>query len=154
MKDLEVPMREQVVDRTSLLLTMPWVDWFLRLVTRLPTAQRVTVKAPYMSSIPATAMMPLQRGVIGFLRVSYLLRVTQPASSAGQVVLTLRWTDAQPELKQSRTLNGVGSSVEDFQDVLMYADCSQPVTYEVAYSTSGTNPLQYMLDLVVEQVNG
>ena len=154
MKDIEVPMLEPVVDRTTLLFTQPLVDWLLRLVRHLPATQRFVVLTPLAKAIPTTPMVPLQRGAVAFLRVTYFLNVTQPATSAGTVQVILRWTDAALTVFQGAILNGTASKKLDMQTILIHADCSQPITYETAYSTSGTNPLLYQLDLVVEQLNG
>jgi hypothetical protein len=147
-------MLEPVVDRTSLLFTQPLVDWLLRLVRHLPATQRFVGTSPYTAAIPATSLVPQQRGVVAFLRVNYLLTVTRPASGSGQVVLTLRWTDTTAQLAQSTVLHGTVGNVFDLRSVLIHADCNQPIMYDVAYTSSGTTPLQYTLDLVVEQVNG
>lgn len=153
MQNLEVPMLEPVVDRTTLLFTQPLVDWLLRLVSRIPATQRLAMKSSYASAIPPTALVSQQRGV-AFLRVLYLLRVTQPASGDGRAVLTFHWTDAEPELEQSAVLDGTPGRTSDRGSVLIHANRERPITYDVAYDSQGETPLHYVLDLVVEQVNG
>jgi hypothetical protein len=147
---LDFPMQLPVVDRVSLLLTKSWADWFIEFFRRTTTVYRQAGKPNTAAAIPATALVPSQRGV-NFLRVTYNLRVTQAPTTSGSVQLSLAWTDVVTQTFTGAALTGLGVQM---QSVLMHADCAQPTTYAVAYNSVGTTPLQYTLDLVVEQVSG
>ena len=148
MKNLEIPMPQPVVDRDSLLLTMPWVDWFLRLLSQLVTAERPSVTSPSTAAVPWTPLVHQQKG-FGFLRVNYSLRVTTVVGG-GSVRFALAWSDDAGARTFQGTLLTTAGGV-DFQSVLIYANRAVPITYSVAYTSSGTPKLQYSLDLVVEQ---
>lgn len=148
--NIEILMKEQVVNRDSLLLTMPWVDWWLDFLKSVVTVSRPVVRANFAAAINPTALIKQQRG-FGFLRVSYNLRVLTPAGGSGSLQLALAWTD-DAGLRQflGAVVPGNKAGNVDMQSTVIYANRAFPVTGAVMYTTSGTPSLQYSIDIAVE----
>lgn len=128
-----------------------WYRWLSTVITRLLQAV-LTVSAVHraLSSAVATTTIytPAQPGVV---RVSWTMQVTTPATTNSSIAVTFGWkanTVAQTEAFAALTTNTTGTHGSG--SVVIRPDSAQPITYAVAYSSTGGVSLAYQIDVTVE----
>ncbi len=137
-------------------LSLPWVNWFTTLqqdVQEAPYRLTTVTVAGQTAAIGATAL-PLGALATGLYRVSYLARVTTPASTSSSLTVTLGFTNGGVSCTiAGAAMTGNSTSTVQSQTVLVSIDASTPLTYSTAYSSTGATAMAYSLWLVAEQVD-
>jgi hypothetical protein len=90
----------------------------------------------------------------GLYRVSFVVRVTQAATTSSSLTVTLGWTRSAIALTAagSAIVNGGVTSVQS-GSVLMRAASATDLTVAVAYASVGATPMLWEIDVVVEFVS-
>lgn len=152
------PLRTTLADvdeypQRTYFLSRPWVEWLNALVNFIKASAivgSVTGSTPMAGALPLTTI-PLQTDFSGLARVTWYLRITQAASANSSVSVTIQYTDGGVV----RTLTGAALTtnvVTAFQSITTFVRCDPgtPVQYATSYSSQGSRPMLYTLDLIVE----
>lgn len=155
------PLTSAIVDRDQQgqitgLMTRVFNQWLLalkRLVEAAPSVVAIVAKITpaLQAAIPTTsAYLTPQAGVY---RISYVLRVTQAATTSSSVAVTFGWIRGglPQSLAIAAIVNGGPTSLA-LGEVPLRADKGVDLTYTTAYASVGGIPMQYELDLIVELI--
>jgi hypothetical protein len=138
-------------------VTMPWINWFSSL-------QQDVQQAPYRLTSVNLDNQVASLGVTGFAlgrlsaglyRVSYLMRVTTPAtvSSGLSVGIGFTRTGITSVLAGvTMTDNAIGACRSE--TFLVRIDSATPVTYRSTYVSVGAIVMQYGVSFTLELVDG
>lgn len=130
-----------------------WVNFFDALWTRLAanSAFLKRLSVPEQSAaLPATPI-PVGSVEAGWYRVSVYLRVTQAATTSGDVTVTIEHVDNSINCEQdSQTVtNDVTKPISD--TLLVKMDAGSPLTFTTTYNSVGATQLKYRVDVLVEK---
>mgnify|MGYP006264961413 CR=1 FL=1 len=149
------PAQDPIARKGDGLLSLPWLNWFT-------TLQQDVQQAPYQltsvtvtgqsAAIGATAL-PLGALASGLYRVSYLARITTPATTSSSLTVTLGFTNGGVTctLAGAAMTSNTTTTVQS-QTVLLQIDASTPLTYSTAYSSTGAQAMVYSLWVTAEEV--
>lgn len=136
-------------------LARSWVQWLNTLAQAVqstsPLLRTVSLSAQAASLAPTP--VPSVTTVTGIYRLSYFTRITQAATTASSLTVTLGWvTGGQPCTVVGAAL--VANTVTTNQSgvVVVTADQATSFTYSTSYSSTGATPMQYALTVTVERV--
>jgi len=154
----DVPVSPETVDRNGQKTRSPYfsqelVDWFLEQQTRAEDSPEflVTVTLIAQDAAIATTPIPMPALAAGVYRVTAYLRITRAATVSSSVQLTITATDGGVSCPQSAAaVTGNTTATVHGATFVVRSDAAQPISYAVAFSTSGATPAQYRLDLRVE----
>lgn len=150
-----VPFRNALARVTGTIATVTddWRRWFQevkdaidRAAQRAGSAVALTAQ---VASIAATAM-PIAGQPAGLYRVSWLLRVTQAATTSGSAQISLIGTVDSVVTTQQGTAVANTLGAVDSGSALVEVDAGTDIQYAVTYASVGATPLRYSLDIVVE----
>lgn len=131
----------------------PWIDWWQALADRLSqTADRLRM-LELVGQSGSIGLTPIPLGTIaaGLYRVSYYVRVTQPAGTSSALQVTIGWTDGGVSMSApGASLTGNLPTTHETRTLVIRSDANGPITYSTSYSSSGSPAMQYALRLVVE----
>jgi hypothetical protein len=150
-----VPRKSNVLSTIAALIARDWDQWFIAVARASDTAaQRIGQPvdlADQAAALPATTVAQVPTD--GLYRISFYVRVTQPASVSSSVSVLVRWTDGGVALAAGTaalTTNTTGTFATLV--FLVAADQGTTVTVETTYASVGGTPMQYRLDVRVESV--
>lgn len=150
------PGNNPMIDRADLTVTRPWYQWLIALIDRVDNgARRVAVErvSAQAASIGTTAL-PIGLIAGGLYRVSWALRVTQAATSSSSLTVGLSWTDGTIACSLSgAAVTGNTTATTQSGTALIQVDQGTPVSYSTTYASSGATPMQYQVEIVLEQVS-
>lgn len=154
------PVRDAIgiEDPSSGKLLMPrkWVDWISALSTHVQTNTNLltTVGLTAQAASIGTTSLPLAILGAGLYRITYYARITVAATVSSSLIVSLGWTDHTVSCSLDSAAI-VGNTVSTVQGgtIMVRNDASAPLTYATAYVSVGATPMQYSLDLLVEQIN-
>jgi hypothetical protein len=163
MIDTEVNSKSTTELQTSV-ISNTWFKYFLQMQDRAEntpyavgtvfdtlTDQTAAIAATKVTiSTPTGLTTNLSKGLY---RVLTYARITQAASTSSSLTVTLGWEDGTVACTSSGSaLTGNTTATTGSLDVMIRSDADTSVTYETAYSSSGSTAMQYRLDVVLEQV--
>ncbi len=150
------PIADPVVDPArGWRLTEVWKNYFSRMPATLgsiPNILNVVSLSTQSASIGATDFSGTSL-LAGLYRVMYHIRVTQAATTSSSLTVTLAWTEGG--VAQSYVGSAItGNTLTTFQlaTLLLRCDGAAPVSYAVAYASTGATPALYSLDVVIEKI--
>jgi hypothetical protein len=134
----------------------PWSDYFNGLDAQLSQSFAVLQTVHIESGSAAIGVTPISNQILGagLYRVSVYLVELQPDNVGSSVQVSINWTDRST----SRTLAGAAVTANSINAAqsstyVLRIDRATPITYAVAYSSTGAAPkLIYSLDVTLEQV--
>lgn len=134
----------------------PWSDYFNGLDVQLAQTFSLVNQVQIPSGSTLVSATPIVNTILapGLYRVSYYLVELQADNVGSSVTVTIGWTDRGT----ARSLAGAAVTLNNLQAVqtntyLLRIDGSTPITYAVAYSSTGATPkMIYSLDITLEQV--
>lgn len=150
------PVNDPLARKSDGLLSLPWLNWFTTLQQDVQEApyRLTTVTVPATSAAIGATAVPLGALASGLYRVSYLARITTPATTASSLTVTLGFTNGGVACQLTgAALTGNTTATVQSDTVLVQVDASTPLTYSTAYSSTGAQAMAYALWLVVEQVD-
>jgi hypothetical protein len=150
-----LPNDAPMVDAQTRRITPVWYRYLsVAIVGRLQASAFVTKAVTRTGQAAAIGATPIAQGSAGLYRVSWNLRVTQPATTSSSLTVTIANTDGGINVVQSGPAL-TGNSLITLQSglVLVRADAATAITYAVAYTSVGATPLQYAISVVAEQAN-
>ena len=113
--------------------------------------RKAAVRRTALSASVGTTPLPLGTVAPGVWRISYVIRVTTPATLTSSLQVILTWTAGGV----TQTVTGAaitGNTTDTVQGatVVMRVDSATPISYSVAYVSTGATPAQFTIDLVAE----
>ena len=130
-----------------------WLQGLLAAVNRTTQLVGTVVTLSAQHAAVTTTDVPTGALAGGVYRLSYVLQVTQAASVSSSVTVTAGWTaNAQTFSVAGATLTANTLTTQDNGSLLMNVDAGTPITYAVAYTSSGSTALQYSLSVRAEQL--
>ena len=163
MIDTEVNSKSTTELQTSV-ISNTWFKYFLQMQDRAEntpyavgtvfdtlTDQTAAIAATKVTiSTPTGLTTNLSKGLY---RVLTYARITQAASTSSSLTVTLGWEDGTVDCTSSGSaLTGNTTATTGSLDLMIRSDADASVTYETAYSSSGSTAMQYRLDVVLEEV--
>lgn len=150
-----LPINDAIVDDAGR-PTRVFIDVYTALTQDVDDAPaRLGTSVGQTAQTAAIGVTPFTVGTLagGLYRVSANLRITQQATTSGSVGVNLTFTkDGQTFTVTGTTLgNTLGASRGDTW--LVHIDGATPISYSTAYASVGGTPMEYDLDLVLEQVD-
>lgn len=127
--------------------------WLSGLVQQQQSTARIVTAKRFVNQASSLAATGLNVTGAGVYRVTWYLRVTQPASVSSSVTVTITATDQGNVCQQAGpavTGNTVTTVQSGFVDV--ETDAASPVTVSAAYASIGATPLLYTLIVTCEQI--
>ena len=149
--------RDPIAEAKTGLVPRVWVSWLQALAQQVDAAAfRVqTVSLTAQGATIATTSVPIPSITYGLYRVSYALRITRAATSSSSATVTVGWKDGTVSCAQAFTaVTGNTTATVQSGTVLVRCDAAGPITYAVAYASTGATSMQFQLDVVVEAVPG
>lgn len=129
-----------------------WYRWLAALLIWIQSMARVLNRTSLLNQTGAIGTTTLVVAQAGIYRVSWVLRITQPASVSSSVTVSVGYTDEAALCSQSDPLGGVtGNTVTTVRSgsVVVKSD-NGPITFSTAYASVGATPMKYKLDLITE----
>jgi hypothetical protein len=118
-----------------------------RLQAAAYTSKTVTL-ANQAAAIGATA---LSSGAAGRYRVSWIVRMTQAATTSSSFTLTIANTDGAVNVSQAgAAVTGNTTTTVQSGAFIVRADAGTAVTYAIAYASVGATPMTYTVSLTIE----
>jgi hypothetical protein len=136
-------------------ITTVWNLFLLSITTRLQQgvlALKVTSRTGLSAAIVTAAALTTTSA--GLYRVSYVIRVTQAATTSSSLTVTLGWVRSGVPITQAFAAIA-GNTVTTYQStaLVVKADALTDLTYAVAYASVGATPMKFEIDVTVEQVS-
>lgn len=152
------PRRVQFGNRRDPLegtLSDVWVRWFdqLGLVTEQAPSRIATVElTAQAASISATDMTDGTLSA-GLYEVKFYARITQAGTVSSSLTVTLDWTDGgvTPSFSGA-AITGNTTTTFQSETKLIRIDSTSPVRYSTTYASVGATPMNYSLDVVLNEV--
>lgn len=150
------PVRDPLAERSTGLMTMPWINWFTQLVlnANAAPARLVSVTATAQNAAIGTTSFALGALASGLYRVSYMARITTAATTSSSLTVTVGFTNGGVTCALAgAAMTGNTTSTVQSGVFLLQIDQSTPVTYSTAYASVGATAMVYGLWLTAEQVD-
>lgn len=113
-----------------------------------------TTSVPAGTSAAVTTATAYQTTRPGLFRVSYIIRVTRPATTSSALQVTIGWVSGGvAQTKAGASLTGNLITTYETDSFIVRADGLTDVTYAVSYGSVGGTTLQYQADVVVEALS-
>ncbi len=149
------PERNSVLSQRPGLFSNEWLRWIRLLVAAVNSAPGQLGRVLLMAQQAAIALTSIPTSELndGLYRISWYLQITQAATTSSSVTITVGWTARG--VAQSFTAAAVtGNTLTTYQpgDLFVRVDEGTAITYSTAYASVGATPMQYSLDVAVEQV--
>lgn len=143
-----------MVEAPALTISSVWYRYLsVALVGRLQSSAFLSKSLTLTDQAAAIPPTALAVGAGGVYRVSWMVRITQPATGGSSVTVTITSTDTGVTVSQSGApVTGNTTATVESGIVLTRADAASAVTYAVAYSSSGSTAMHYEISLAVEQL--
>jgi hypothetical protein len=149
-----MPAQDRVLDERGRFRTV-WVIWLQQLLENQNRAAMQVVGPVILEDVTGALavtpfLTPALRG--GLYRVSYYVRIVNPAGTSSSVAVSVGWTDKGVPCQASgaavtgNTITSTGTGT-----FLLSADASTPVTYSTTYSSTPAG-MRYRLALWLEEV--
>jgi len=154
-QDSVIELDDSPSRRTPFYMAKSWIIWLQQSVLlRLSAAIAITktvVLAAQAATIATTSLQTLTSG--GLYRISYVIRVTQAATTSSSLTVTIGWVDAGVALTLvGSALTGNLTTSLQSASVVVRAAALSDLTYAVLYASVGATVMQYRIDCVVEQL--
>jgi hypothetical protein len=139
----------------------PWSDYFNGLDNQIAQSFVVLQTQSVAAGSAAIGVTPISGDILsaGLYRVSYYLVELQADNVGSSVTVSISWTDSGSTITPTtRTLSGAAVTANSVNAVqtntyLLRIDRATPITYAVAYSSTGGTPkMIYSLVVSLEQV--
>lgn len=129
-----------------------WETWLRTLWNALNRTPQVLVSQTWTAqAVRIATTTVLVAPVTGLYRLSYVVRVTQAATTSSSLQVTLGWTDGGQALTMlGESLIGNTVTTSETLSVLVRADAKTALTVAASYSSGGTTPMQFGLSVVAE----
>ena len=136
------------------MVTEKWVKWLTDQTDAIDAAPTRLGAANLTAQSASIGATEIPAGVLsaGLYAIWYYFRVTTPASSSSKLIISFAWTDGgvSPALSGSAVEGNLTTSVQS-GNLLVRIDAATPVTYAMAYTSSGATAMQYSLDVILER---
>ena len=143
--------REPFLDRAGQ-LALAWWRYLSDLRT-VPLRLTDVALATQGASIAATALHTVGAVQRGIYRLAYYQRVTRAATTSSELTTTFGWTDGGvAQTISGAVMNGNTTATQQTGTLLVRADKATTLTYATAYVSVGGTPMQYSLDITLEQL--
>jgi hypothetical protein len=157
-----VPLRDPLVElkkdpkgRLIGEVSWSWLNYFLKQNTRITESPHrlrrvsLTVQAAAIATTP----VPLAALGAGLYRITIYARITQPATVSSSLTVTVGWTDGGVSVVASgAAIIGNTTATQQSFSQLVKLDQATPLTYATAYASVGGTPMQYALEVVIEEL--
>ena len=151
-----LPNDAPVVEQESLRITPVWYRYLsVALVGRVQASAYVAKAVTLVNQSAAIGLTALlAQGSFGVYRVSWVVRVTQAATTSSSLAVTVANTDGGVNVQQVGPALG-GNTITSVQSgsFLVRADAATAISYAVAYTSVGATPMLYTISVVIETVN-
>lgn len=145
---------ERAKNLPELVASRDWSDYFSDLQDTVDTvAKRAAehVRSTGLAVAIATTPLNIADDVEGLYRVSYQVRVSQPATTSSSFQVTITWTQDGVVQTETGTLqNGNLTTTREGRSLVIRADAATPISYAVAYASVGATAMQYEVDIHAE----
>jgi hypothetical protein len=147
---------DQRTKRMSGYLPTPWSDYFNGLDAQLAQSFATVDHVQIPNGSAAIGVTPITNRILsaGVYRVSYYFVELQADNVSSSATVTISWTDRST----ARSLSGAAVttnalSAAQTNTYLLRIDRATPITYAVAYTSTGGAPkMIFGLDIMLEQV--
>jgi hypothetical protein len=150
---LRMPVREPVIDENGIVQRA----WRLFFRTQNDTLSYASVNAGSVSKTvqqASIAATPVPMTVsAGFYRVSVYARRTQAATTSSDLKVDIGFTESGASLTVTTGTDSTNTTSKVVTgNWVLRVDQTTTITYATTYASVGATPMQYRLDVVVEQV--
>lgn len=150
---LRMPVRENIADDDGLITRA----WRLFLRQQNDSLSYATVNAGSVSKTVQQASIgatPVPMTVnVGFYRVSVYARRTQAATTSSDLKVDIGFTESGTSLTVTTGTDSTNTTTKVLTGSwVLRVDQTTTITYATTYASVGATPMQYRLDVVVEQV--
>lgn len=149
-----IPNTEPPIEPTTKLISGPWYLWFAGLVARTQLGAqllKIVTLTGQAASIGATTLNVTLAA--GLYRVSWVLRVTTPATVSSSIAVTTSYTDEGLGVSQAGpAATGNTALTTQSGSFLAKSDAAAPVTFSTTYASVGGVAMVYKLDVTCELV--
>lgn len=149
--------RDPIADKTTGLVSWVWKSWLQALAQQTDAApfRLQTVSLDGQGAAIATTSVPIASLALGLYRITYALRITRAASSSSSATVTIGWIAGTVACSQAfAAVTGNTTDTVQSGSLLVRGDANAPITYAVAYASSGGTSMLFSIDLVVEAIPG
>lgn len=149
-----VPRRDRVVNQSGT-VTKAWAEYFSALseTNAISSTTAGTVDLTGQSASIASTSIPIQTVYTAMYRVSYYAEITQAATVASSLTVTIGWVHSSKTFSQSGAAITGNTTTTQQNDVLtILVDGSSPLTYSTTYSSTGATAMEYALSITAELV--
>ncbi len=130
-----------------------WLGDFVLEADQKPTSRARVSRAGEEAAI-GTTPLPIGSLSAGMWRVNYHVRVTQAASGSSDLRVSIHWTDGGiAQTHQGTLVNGNLTTSRDGAAVIVVSDSDTPISYAVSYNSVGATPMQFRIDIAVEELS-
>jgi len=150
-----IPLSDPLVTPDRL-VSQQWIYYFTDqgdLVNASSQGVGNTGSLTSQSAAIATTNLPVLVVTAGLYRVTYYAEITQAAGSSSSLTVTVGWTHNSKSFTQSgAAITGNTTTTQQNGIFNLLVDGNTAMTYETAYSSSGTPSMEYELLVTVESV--
>jgi len=132
-----------------------WVEWFTQLTDDVDSTSARIGGVSLTSQAASIGATDLSGGTIsgGLYRLTYYARITQAASTSSSLTVSFGWTDGSVSPTYSgAAITGNTTTTIQSGSIMVKVDANSPITYSTTYASVGATPMQYKLEVVLEQV--
>lgn len=148
------PLRDAIADQTGE-VRPAWQTWLLSIKSffgMVPQILRRVSLTAHGAAIGTTAF-PVGTLAPGLYRITTYARITRAGTVSSSLTLTFAWTDGGVACTLSLPANTGNTTATVQTAVLMVkVDAASPLSYSAAYVSVGATTMQFLLELLLEQV--
>ena len=150
---LRMPVREPLTDDDGMVQRA----WRLFFRTQNDTVSLASVNVGAVSKVlqaASIAATPVPMTVnVGYYRISVYARRTQAATTSSDLKVDIGWTESGATLTATTGTDSTNTTTKVLTgNWVVRADQTTTITYATTYASVGATPMQYRLDVLVEQV--
>lgn len=150
---LRMPVREPLTDDDGMVQRA----WRLFFRTQNDTVSLASVNVGAVSKLlqaASIAATPVPMTVnVGYYRISVYARRTQAATTSSDLKVDVGWTESGATLTATTGTDSTNTTTKVLTGSwVVRADQTTTITYATTYASVGATPMQYRLDVLVEQV--
>jgi hypothetical protein len=146
---------DQRTKRFSGYVPLPWADYFNGLDAQLAQTFATAEHVQVASGSAPIGVTPITSRILGagVYRVSYYFVELQPDNVSSSATVTISWTDrTTPRSLSGAAVTANVITAAQTNTYLLRIDRATPITYAVAYTSTGGAPkMIFSLDVVLEQ---
>lgn len=150
----DIPYETPIVEGDTRPIAQPWYLWLFEVIKRIVATPQILKVASLTSQAAAISATAIAIGGAGLYRVTWVVRVTQAATSSSGVTITIGNSDDGVPLTQSgAALTGNVVGAIQSGSALVRSDAAAPVTYAAAYASIGAQVMRFKLDVTCERLS-